>query len=391
MNIGVPKEVIVGETRVALVPESVAQLTRKGHTVFVEAGAGEAASYLDEHYSDAGASVVSDVLDVYERSDLICKVQRPVTHPSAGRHEIDLLRPGQTLITFFQPLVNHDIVLKLLEKRVTSFSMDAIPRITRAQSMDALSSMSTVAGYKAVLLGANALGKFFPLLMTAAGTVRPAKVLVLGAGVAGLMAIATARRLGAVVEAFDVRPAVKEQVESLGAKFLELEITEQTETAGGYARELSEETHRRELELIHRHVRDADVVITTALIPGKPAPVLITEPMIQDMRAGSVIVDLASENGGNCELTEPGCDFVRHNVRILGPLNVPAMMPIHASQLYSRNLVNLLNLLFDKQGNLNLDFNDEIIAGTCITHDGKIINKQVQAALEATALERSHT
>jgi NAD(P) transhydrogenase subunit alpha len=388
MNIGVPKEVIANETRVALVPESVAQLIRKGHNVFVEAGAGVASSYLDDQYTQAGATIVSGVLDVYEQSDLICKVQRPTDHPGAGKHEIDLLRPGQVLITFFQPLVNHDIVLKLLEARVTSFSMDAIPRITRAQSMDALSSMSTVAGYKAVLMAANALGRFFPLLMTAAGTVRPAKVLVLGAGVAGLMAIATARRLGAVVEAFDVRPAVKEQVESLGAKFLELEIAEQTETAGGYAKELSEETHRRELELIHKHVRDADVVITTALIPGRPAPVLITEPMVRDMKAGSVIVDLASENGGNCELTEPGCDFVRHNVRILGPLNVPAMMPIHASQLYSRNVVNLLNLLIGRDGKLNLDFNDEIIAGTCITHDGRIINKQVQAALEAR-LERS--
>jgi NAD(P) transhydrogenase subunit alpha len=261
--------------------------------------------------------------------------------------------------------------------------MDSIPRITRAQSMDVLSSMSTVAGYKAVLLAAVTSGKFFPMFMTAAGTIPPAKVFILGAGVAGLQAIATARRLGAVVEAFDVRPAVKEQVQSLGAKFVEMEIAEQTETAGGYAQQLSEETHKREVELLHKHVKVSDVVITTALIPGKPAPLLVTEEMVQDMQPGSVIVDLAAENGGNCALTVPGEEVVRHNVHILGPLNIPSTMPFHASQMYSKNMLNLLSLLI-KDGNLNLDFEDEIIAGTCITHEGAITNPAVKSAVEAS-------
>jgi proton-translocating NAD(P)+ transhydrogenase subunit alpha len=380
MKIGVPKEIIANETRVALVPENVAQLTKRGLEVVLERGAGERAAYLDDAYVNAGATIAPDAATVLGESDLICKVQRPVLNDALGKHEIELMKPGTVLVTFFQPLVNHDIVRMLADRRITSFSMDAVPRITRAQSMDALSSMSTIAGYKAVLIGANALGKFFPLLTTAAGTVRPARVLILGAGVAGLFAISVARRLGAVVEAFDVRPAVKEQVESLGAKFVEMELEEQAEATGGYAKQLSEESHNRELELIHKHIKDADVVITTALIPGKPAPELITEQMVADMKPGSVIVDLAAENGGNCTLTEPGCDFVRHNVRILGPLNIPAAMPIHASQLYSRNMFNLLNLL-TKDGQLNLDMNDEIIAGTLITHDGSITNSAVKAAM----------
>lgn len=388
MKIGVPREIIANETRVALVPDHVAQLKKKGIEILVEAGAGVTSSFLDDAYEKAGATIVTDPATLFAQSDIVCKVQRPSRNEAVGKHEIEMLHPGSVLITFFQPLVNHDLVKMLVDARVTSFSMDAIPRTTRAQSMDALSSMSTVAGYKAVLIGANAMGKFFPMFMTAAGTVAPAKVLVLGAGVAGLQAIATARRLGAVVEAFDVRPAVKEQVQSLGAKFIELELEESTETQGGYATQLSEEAHKREVELIHKHVRDADVVITTALIPGKPAPVLITEEMVRDMKPGSVIVDLASENGGNCELTEAGCDFLRHNVRIVGPLNVPSLMPIHASQLYSKNILNFLGLITTKEGELNLNFEDDIVAGTCITHEGKIVNPQVKAALEDT-LERS--
>ena len=387
MKIGIPKEIIAGENRVALVPENVGQLTKQGVQVVVESGAGMGASYLDEAYEKAGATIVKDAATLFGQSDLLCKVQRPLRNDATGKHEIEMMNPGSALITFFQPLVNHDIVRMLVGRRITGFSMDAIPRTTRAQYMDALSSMSTVAGFKAVLLGANALGKFFPLLTTAAGTVPPARVLVLGAGVAGLMAIATARRLGAVVEAFDVRPAVKEQVQSLGAKFLEVQLNEQTETKGGYATQLSEESQRLTRELIHRHVRDADVVITTALIPGRPAPVLVTADMVRDMKPGSVVVDLASENGGNCELTEMGADVVRHNVRIIGPVNVPSSMPIHASQLYSKNVTNLLNLLI-KDGELNLDFSDEIIAGVCITHNGEIVNEAVKAALQP-ALERS--
>ena len=387
MKLGVPREIIPGETRVALIPDTVIQLVKKGVEVLVESNAGLAASFLDEAYEKAGATIVPDAASLYSQSDMICKVQRPFVNDNLGKHEIDLMKPGAVLVTFFQPLVNHEIVQRLADGKITSFSMDAIPRTTRAQSMDALSSMSTIAGYKSVLIAANSMGRFFPLLMTAAGTVPPARVFVLGAGVAGLMAISTARRLGAVVEAFDVRPVVKEQVESLGAKFVEMPIAEQTETAGGYATQLSEEAHKREVELLHKHVKDSDVVITTALIPGRPAPVLVTEDMVKDMKPGSVIVDLAAENGGNCELTEPGCDFLRHNVRIVGPLNVPASMPVHASQLYSKNMLNLLTLLL-KDGKFDLNMEDDIVAGTVITHDGNIVHAGVKAAA-APALERS--
>jgi NAD(P) transhydrogenase subunit alpha len=385
MILGVPKEIIPGETRVALIPESVAQLVKKGVQVLVESGAGLSSSFLDEAYEKAGATIVPDAAALYSRSDMICKVQRPVMNEKTGKNETAMMKPGSVLITFFAPLINHDIVKALADGKITSFSMDAIPRTTRAQSMDALSSMSTVAGYKAVLLAADSMGKFFPLLMTAAGTVPPARVFVLGAGVAGLMAIATARRLGAVVEAFDVRPAVKEQVESLGAKFVEMPLEEQTETKGGYATALSEEAHKREVELLHKHVKDSDVVITTALIPGRPAPELVTEEMVIDMKPGSVVVDLAAENGGNCALTEPGGDFIKHNVRILGPLNVPASMPIHSSQLYSKNVSNLLGLMLTKEGEFNLNMDDDIVAGTLVTHDGEVKHQAVKAAMEAAA------
>jgi len=384
MRIGVPKEVVEGENRVALVPDSVAQLVKKGVQVAVQSGAGVSASYLDAAYEKAGATIVPDAATLYAESDMICKVQRPVKHPDTGKHEVDMMRPGTTLITFFAPLVNHDLVKMLRDKGITAFSMDSIPRITRAQSMDALSSMSTVAGYKAVVMAADSMGKFFPLLMTAAGTVPPVRAFILGAGVAGLMAIATARRLGAVVEAFDVRPAVKEQVESLGAKFVEMPLEESAEGAGGYATQLSADAHQREVELLHKHVKDADVVITTALIPGRPAPELVTEEMVRDMKPGSVIVDLAAENGGNCTLTEPGCDFIRHNVRILGPINLPSSMPVHASQLYSKNILNLLALLI-KDAQMNLNMEDEIVAGTLITHNGQVTNPNVKKLVEPAA------
>jgi NAD(P) transhydrogenase subunit alpha len=384
MRIGVPKEVVPGENRVALVPDSVAQLVKKGVQVSVQSGAGLSASFLDEAYEKAGATIVPDVAALYAESDLVCKVQKPIQRHDTGKHEIEMLKAGSTLITFFSPLVNHDIVKMLRDRGITSFSMDAIPRTTRAQSMDALSSMSTVAGYKAVVLAADSMGKFFPLLMTAAGTVPPVRAFILGAGVAGLMAIATARRLGAVVEAFDVRPAVKEQVESLGAKFVEMPLEESAEAAGGYAAQLSEDAHKREVELLHKHVKDADVVITTALIPGRPAPELVTEEMVRDMKPGSVIVDLAAENGGNCTLTEPGCDFIRHNVRILGPVNLPSTMPVHASQLYSKNILNLLALLI-KDGQFALNMEDDIVAGTLITHNGQITNLNVKKLVEPVA------
>jgi len=348
----------------------------------VQSGAGTNAAFTDEAYQNAGATIVPDAPTLYGQSDLVAKVQRPIMNEALGKHEISLMRPGTWLIAFLQPLVNSELVNALAQAGITAFSMDAIPRTTRAQYMDALSSMSTVAGYKSVLLAAATSGKFFPLLTTAAGTIPPAKVFVLGAGVAGLMAIATARRLGAVVEAFDVRPVVKEQVQSLGAKFVEMEITEDTQTAGGYAKELSEETHRREMELLHKHAKGSDVIITTALIPGRPAPVLITEDMVNDMAPGSVIVDLAAENGGNCTLTRAGEEVIHGGVHILGPLNVPSTMPIHASQMYAKNIYNLLELMVkDKELKLNLE--DDIIAGTIITRDGEIVHAGAKAAAEA--------
>lgn len=375
MIVGVPKELAPGERRVAMVPDVAKRVASKGMTVYVERGAGLEASFADDEYVAAGATVV-DSERLWREAEVIAKIQRPL------ESELARLREGTVLVGVLQPLVRPALVSQLAGRKVSAFSLDALPRITRAQSMDVLSSMSTVAGYKAVLLAATTMGRFFPMLTTAAGTVPPARVLILGAGVAGLQGIATARRLGAIVEAFDVRPAVKEQVESLGAKFIAAEaVAADAETAGGYAKQLSDEQHKRELELIHQHVRNVDVVITTALIPGKPAPLLITEEMLRDMKPGSVIVDLAGEAGGNCAVTEAGKDVVRHGVTVLAPLNLPASMPTHASQMYARNVSSFLNLLV-KDGALNLDFDDEIIAGTCITHEGRVIHEATQRALE---------
>ncbi len=372
IKVGVPKEIVANERRVALAPETVAKLAKAEIEVLIESGAGEAAFLANEMYQQAGATVVSDTAALFAESDLILKVQRPVLNEAIAKEELDMMSDGSTLIALLQPLVNHELVKRLAEKKITSFSMDAIPRIARAQRMDALSSMSSLAGYKAVLIGANMLGKYLPMMMTAAGTMPPAKVLVLGAGVAGLQAIATAHRLGAVVEAFDVRPIVKEQVESLGATFIEVEEAgEDAEGKGGYAKELSEESQRRERELIHKHIAASDIVITTALIPGKQAPILITKEMVESMKAGSVIVDLAAEMGGNCELTEPGQEVVQHGVTISGPLNLPSSMPLQASQLYSRNISDLL-LHLVQEGKLNLDFEDPITDGCCITHQGEV-------------------
>ena len=307
MKIAVPREVAPNERRVALVPEAVAKLTQMQHQVLVQAGAGQAAYFSDDLYTRAGASLVEDVQDLYQQADIVLKVQRPMEHPDLGKHEVELLRPGSILIGFLEPLSHPDTIQKLAQRNITAFSMENIPRIARAQRMDALSSMATVAGYKAALLAANALPRMFPLLMTAAGTVVPARVFVVGAGVAGLQAIATCRRLGAVVQAYDVRPAVREQVQSLGAKFVELDLdTRETEDRGGYARAMDETFYRRQRELLARVVAESDVVITTAVVPGKRAPVLITEEMVRGMPLGAVIVDLAAERGGNCELTRPG-------------------------------------------------------------------------------------
>ena len=371
MKVGVPKETAAGERRVALTPEVAKRLAGAGVEVVAESDAGLAAAFRDEAYEEAGARIVPDAAALYDEASLVCKVQKP------SPEEVEQLRSGQALVAFLQPLVDAELVRALAERGVTAFSMDAIPRISRAQPMDALSSQATVAGYKAAVLAAAELTKFLPMLTTAAGTIPPAKVLVLGAGVAGLQAIATARRLGAVVSAFDTRPVVQEQVESLGAKFLELDV-EGAEGRGGYAVALSEDQHLREQELIAMHVADSDAVITTALIPGKPAPILITADAVRAMRPGSVIVDLAAEMGGNCELTEPDATVVREGVTIVGLLNLPSSMPTHASQMYARNVLAFLQNML-KDGELVLDFDDEITRETCVAHEGRVLKEAVPA------------
>jgi len=364
------RETTPGERRVSLVPDTVGRLAKGGNEVVVERGAGQASSFPDRMYTEAGATIG----DAWS-AELVLKVAKP------SDDELGRLREGTVLIAFLQPLVNHALVRELARRRLTALSMDAIPRITRAQPMDALSSQATVAGYKAVLLAAAALPKFFPMLTTAAGTIAPAKVFVIGAGVAGLQAIATARRLGAVVEAFDTRPVVKEQVQSLGAKFLEVDLGETGEGTGGYAKELSAEAHRKEVELLAKAVKENDIVITTAAIPGRPAPKLITADMVRSMKPGSVIVDLAAETGGNTELTEPGVITDVDGVRIDGTTNLPSTMPYHASQMYSRNIASLLALMITKEGKLNLDMNDDVIKGTVITKDGEVVHEQTKKAV----------
>jgi len=373
MKVGVPRETVPGEQRVAIVPEAAVKLVAAKHEVIVESGAGTGSGHDDGAYRKAGATVGDR--NAAFGADIVVKVQKP------SPEEIALLREGAAFIATLQPLTNKDAVKALAARRTTAFSMDMIPRVTRAQSMDSLSSQSNIAGYKAVLVAASSLPKFFPMLTTAAGTVTPARVLVLGAGVAGLQAIATARRLGAIVEAFDTRPVVKEQVQSLGAKFLEIDLGEQGEGTGGYAKELSEDAHKKEQELVGKHVKDADVVITTALVPGRRAPILVTADMVRAMRPGSVVVDLAAEMGGNCELTEPGTTVVREGVTIHGEVNWPSTVAFHASQLYSRNVSALLAHL-SKDGALALDLEDEITKGALITHEGQVVHAATKAALE---------
>ncbi len=373
MTIGVPKEVKAGERRVAIVPETVKRLAGKGIAVAVEAGAGAGAWLSDEDYRNAGATVGPAAHAVLGGADLVVKI-----HPPTPR-EIDLLRPGAALISLLYPSMNIELVRALAARGVTAIALDQIPRTTLAQTMDVLSSQGTAAGYRAVILGAEALPKFFPMLMTAAGTVAPARVLVLGAGVAGLQAISVARRLGAIVEAFDVRRAVKEQVESLGAKFVETGIAEDAAAAGGYARELAEETQRRHREVIGERLARTDVCITTALIPGRRAPILITEDMVRRMRPGSVIVDLAAEQGGNCELTEPGKTISRDGVTILGSVDLASDLPVHASQMFSRNMEKLVIHLV-RDGAFTPDFEDEITRGSVVTHGGQIVHPQLTGA-----------
>ncbi len=372
MLIGVPREIARGERRVALVPDVVPQLTRAGHRVVVERGAGQRAGFTDEAYRAAGCDLADVPAEIYSSAQMILKVQRPAREEGSSKSELDLFQEGSVLIGLLQPSGDPALFRQLAQRKIIACSMELVPRTTRAQMMDALSSQSTVAGYKAVLIAANSLQKFFPMLMTAAGTVRPARVLVIGAGVAGLQAIATARRIGAVVEAFDTRPVVKEQVQSLGATFVELDVHEEhAQDAGGYARELSQEHIQRERELIHKRALEADVIITTALIPGKPAPRLIDAETVKAMRPGSVIVDLAGEQGGNCELSVPGETTVQHDVTIIAPLHISSDLAYHASQMYAKNVAALVALLAPK-GDLNLNFADDIISAVAITAGGEI-------------------
>ncbi|MFO5526779.1 MAG: Re/Si-specific NAD(P)(+) transhydrogenase subunit alpha [Cuspidothrix sp.] len=384
MKIAVAKEIEVCERRVSLIPDIVAKLVKQGLEVLVETGAGEKAFFTDADYEAAGAKIVGDSAQLWSEADVLLKVSPPQDRED-GRSEIDLLKPGSVLISFLNPLGNPEIAQKLAYRQVTALSMELIPRSTRAQSMDALSSQASLAGYKTVLLAAAALPKYFPMLTTAAGTIAPAKIFIMGAGVAGLQAIATARRLGAVVEAFDIRPAVKEEVQSLGAKFVEVKLEEETVAAGGYAKEISEDSKKRTQELVAEHVKNSDVVITTAQVPGRKAPILVTEEMVKAMKPGSVIVDLAAEQGGNCACTEPGKDIVWNGVTIIGPINLPSSMPVHASQLYAKNVTSLMQLLI-KDKELQINFADDIVDAACVTHGGEIRNQRVKDALQAVAV-----
>ncbi len=382
MIVAVPKEIAPLERRVALVPEAVKALGAEGLELRVERGAGAEAGFDDAAYEAAGARLAADAAALLPAADLVLKVQPPGERPGGG-HEVDLLRRGAALVGLLRPLDLPELAQRLAEAGVTSFALELLPRITRAQSMDALSSQSTIAGYRAVLVAAEALPKLFPMLVTAAGTLSAARVLVIGAGVAGLQAIATARRLGAVVEAYDTRPAVREQVESLGARFVTLDLeTADAETAGGYARAQSEEFYRRQREQLAKRVAAADVVITTALVPGQRAPLLIEEGAVRAMRPGSVILDLAAEAGGNCACTRPGETARVDGVRVIGATNLPSQAPTHASQMYARNLVTLVKHLV-RGGELQLDLSDEITRGALLTHQGKIASELVRARAEA--------
>jgi NAD(P) transhydrogenase subunit alpha len=371
MRIVVPKEYAPGERRVAMSPSAISRLASDEMKFVVEGGAGLAASHSDEEYREAGAEIVSDPKQLFEAADVVLKVNGPIKRED-GTDEVELIPPGALLIGQLQPHENAEILKRLADRGVTAFSMELMPRTTLAQRMDSLSAFSTISGYNAVLRGAAASNKFFPMLTTAAGTIAPANVFIIGAGVAGLQAIATARRLGAVVEAFDIRPAAKEQVESLGARFVEWEGSEDTETEGGYAKEVSEEEQEHERQLLSEHLAKSDVVITTALVPGRKAPVLITEEMVAGMRPGSVIVDLAAPAGGNCELTEPGETVVRNGVLVMGPLDLASAVPLHGSQMYGKVLSNLLNYMVNDEGELVIDLENDITGACVVTHDGTV-------------------
>jgi H+-translocating NAD(P) transhydrogenase subunit alpha len=380
LKVFVPKERRSGETRVAATPDTVKKLVKENIEVLVETNAGAAASFLDKAYEAAGAKLVTDVRDAWASADIVLKVTEAADNPELGKHEADALKPGAILAGLMSPHRNVDMVKRLVANKISTLAMELVPRITRAQTMDVLSSQANIAGYKAVLLAAANLPKYFPLLMTAAGTIQPARVVIMGAGVAGLQAIATAKRLGAVVEVSDIRPAVKEQVKSLGAKFIDLPDLESGEGQGGYAKEMSPEFIAKQQAILKARIAQADVVITTALIPGRPAPRLVTADMVEAMKPGSVIVDLAVEQGGNCELSELNKTVVKHGVKIIGEANLAASLPYDASTLFARNVLALL-MLIAKGGELKLDVNDEVIKGTLLTHNGEIWHAPTKDAI----------
>lgn len=385
MKIGIPKEIGPRERRVAVVPDQVKQLKAAKAEVLVEAGAGAGLYVPDRAYEDAGAAIAKDAGALYGEAEVVLKIQPPLQNAALGKQEAQLVREGGVLVCMLRPFSNLDVVRMLVERRISSFSMDMVPRTTRAQRMDALSSMSTASGYKAVLMAASHSPRFFPMLVTAAGTIPPSRLLVIGAGVAGLQAIATGRRLGAVVEAYDIRPAVKEEVESLGATFVGPTLSpEEAQDEQGYAKALSAEKQKEGVEKLRARLKVADAVITTARVPGLPAPKLISAEAVAEMKPGSVIVDLAADMGGNCELTEPGGEAVRNDVTILGPVRLAGTIPVHASFMYSRNITALV-LLMVKEGALNLDFNDDILAGSCITHEGKVLHAGTRERLESAS------
>lgn len=384
MKIGIPKESSRGERRVALIPDSVAALKKGDHEVMVETGAGAEAGFPDESYREKGAAIVGDRTEVFGSADLIFQVRGPGANPKGGDADLALMKAGQTVIAQFDPLSEPESVKKLAERKVVALSLELMPRITRAQSMDVLSSQATVAGYKAVLVAAEVAPRMFPMFMTAAGTVRPAHVLIVGAGVAGLQAIATAKRLGAIVRAYDVRAEVKEQIESLGAKFVEMELDAgDAQDKGGYAKDMGEDFLKKQRELMTRVVAESHIVITTAAIPGKKSPVIVTADMVKGMMPGSVIVDLAAERGGNCELTKLDRTVVKHGVTILGPSNLPSTVPFHASQMFAKNCTNFLKEL-TKDGQLAIDMENEVHAGTLLTRDGEVVHPKIRELLGMT-------
>jgi NAD(P) transhydrogenase subunit alpha len=379
MIVGIPAESYPDEQRVAVVPSSVPELTKLGLEVLVEKGAGEKAGFSDNEYEKKGANVVSDRKQLFLKSDIILRIH--VIGENTYQNELELFQPGQVAIGLLNPLTRPELSKELAQRNITAFALELLPRITRAQPMDVLSSMATIAGYKAALIAATALKKMFPMMITAAGTITPAKVFVIGAGVAGLQAIATSKRLGAVVQAYDIRPSVKEQVQSLGAKFVELGLeTKEAETSSGYARDMGEDFYRRQREMINNVVAESDVVITTASIPGRRAPVLITKDMIHNMKPGSVIVDMAAETGGNCEVTKPGEKIELNGVTIFGPLNLASTVPFHASSMYSRNITAFVKNLL-RNGKLSINLEDPIIHDTLVTQGGEVVNPMVRTLL----------